>query len=408
MRWITRGAVVATVAILCPLGISQLTATEMAGPIDDPTPVTASVRRADPLRVEDVLHAFGHVAPADIIRVSMPRHAAPVTDILVNEGDRVDAGQILVRIDRTDIQRDLLQAQATLSATRADIRIARSSLQVAATDIAQRRAELDRLERLAKTGASSEVQRQDATRALQQAMSEHEAAKARLAGAQASETLALLALERVTTLSNQLDIRAPVAGRVTRIMVDPGATPVIGSPVLDLAAADRMEAVLTVPPHALARVSRGTPVRLWTPDGTMIAADVARISPSTSPEAGLARVAVRLPDGHAHLAGSSLRAEIIVDQRVAIIVPTSALVALDSGPGLFRVVDQRAVATPVDLSMRPGGAEAEIVAGLSEGAVYVAVASPLLRDGEPVAHRGDLKDIGGKQTAALHLGLARR
>src|SRR6056297_310024 len=387
MRWITRGAVVATVAILCPLGISQLTATEMAGPIDDPAPVTATVRRADPLRVEDVLHAFGHVAPADIIRVSMPRHAAPVTDILVNEGDMVDAGQLLVRIDRTDIQRDLLQAQATLSA---------------------RRAELDRLERLAKTGASSEVQRQDATRALQQAMSEHEAAKARLTAAQASETLALLAVDRVTTVSSQLDIRARVAGRVTRIMVDPGATPVIGSPVLDLAAADRMEAVLMVPPHALARVSRGTPVRLWTPDGVMIAADVTRTSPSTGPDTGLARVAVRLPDGHSHLAGSSLRAEIIVDQRVAIVVPTSALVALDSGPGLFRVVDQRAVATPVDLSMRPGGAEAEIVAGLSEGAVYVAVASPLLRDGEPVAQRGDLQDIGTKQTAALHLGLARR
>jgi HlyD family secretion protein len=145
MRWITRGAVVATVAILCHLGISQLTATEMAGPIEDRAPVAASVRRADPLRIDDVLHAFGHVAPADIIRVSMPRHAAPVADILVDEGDLVVAGQILARIDRTDIRRDLLQAEATLSATRADIRIAQSSLQVAATDIAQRSAELERL-----------------------------------------------------------------------------------------------------------------------------------------------------------------------------------------------------------------------------------------------------------------------
>src|SRR6056297_1750794 len=289
MRWITRGAVVATVAILCPLGISQLTATEMAGPIDDPAPVTASVRRADPLRIDDVLHAFGHVAPADIIRVSMPRHAAPVTDILVNEGDMVDAGQILVRIDRTDIQRDLLQAQATLSATRANIRVAQSSLQVADTDISQRRAELGRLERLAKTGTSSKVQRQDAIRALKQTLSEYEAAKARLAGAHASETLAQLEVERITTLTGQMDIRAPVAGRVTAIMVDPGDTPVMGGPVVRLAAADRMEAVLTVPPHALDRVSVGDPVRLWTPDGAMITTEVARISPSTGPDSGLAR-----------------------------------------------------------------------------------------------------------------------
>ena len=408
MRWITRGALVATVAILCPLGISQLTATEMAGPIDDPAPVSASLRRADPLRIDDVLHAFGHVAPADIIRVSMPRHAAPVTDILVNEGDLVDAGQILVRIDRTDIRRDLLQAQATLAATRADIRIARSDLQVAATDIAQRRAELERLERLAKTGASSEVQRQDATRALQQAMSAHEAAKARLAGAQTSETLARLEVERVSTLTDQMDIRAPVAGRVTRIMVDPGDTPVMGGPVLGLAAADRMEAVLAVPPHVLARVSVGDPVRLWAPDGGMIAADVTRITPSTGPDAGLARVAVNLPDGQSHLAGASLRGEIIVDQRVAIIVPTSALVALETGPGVLRVVDRRTVATPVDLSMRPGGADAEIVSGLPQGAVYVAVASPLLRDGETLIDMDALTEIGGKQTAALHLGLARR
>lgn len=408
MRWITRGAVVATVAILCPLGISQLTATEMAGPINERAPVAASVRRADPLRIDDVLHAFGHVVPAEILRVSMPRHAAPVTDILVDEGDLVAAGQILARIDRTDIRRDLLQAEATLSTTRAEIRIAQSSLQVAATDIAQRRAELERLERLAKTGASSEVQRQDAFRALQQAMSEHEAAKARLAGAQASETLARLELERVTTLAEQMDIRAPVAGRVTAIMVDPGDTPVMGGPVLGLAADDRMEAVLTLPPHALARVSVGDPVRLWAPDGAVIEANVTRISPSSAPDGGLARVAVQIPDGQSHLSGSSLRGEIVVDQRVAIVVPTSALVALDNGPGVFRVVEQRTVATPVTLSMRPGGAQAEIVAGLPEGAVYVAVASPLLRDGEAVTQLRDLRDIGARQTAALTLGLARR
>lgn len=408
MRWITRSAIVATVAILCPLGISQLTATEMAGPVKGRAPVAATVRRADALRIDDVLHAFGDVGPADVIRMSMPRHAAPVTEVLVNEGDLVEAGQPLVRIDRTEINRDLLEAQATLSAARAEIRIARSSLQVAVTDIAQRRAELERLERLAKTGASSKVQRQDATRVLQQAMSGHEAAEARLASARASETLARLDVERITMLTRQLDVRAPVAGRVTAIMVDPGDMPAMGGPVLSLAAADRMEAVLTVPPHMLDRVSIGDPVRLWAPDGAMIAAKVARISPSTGPGAGLARVAVPLPDGQSHLSGSSLRGEIVVDQRVAIVVPTSALLALDSGPGVFRVVDQRTVATPVNLALRPGGAEAEIVSGLSEGAAYVAVASPLLRDGEPVGTLGDLRDIAAKQTAALELGLTRQ
>src|SRR6056297_3545451 len=134
MRWITRGAVAATVATLSPWGISHLTATEMAGPIDVVAPVMASVLRADPLWIDDVLHAFGRVAPARIIRVSMPRHVAPVTEILVDEGNLVEAGQILARIDRSDIQRDLRQAEATLSATRANVRIATSSLQISATD----------------------------------------------------------------------------------------------------------------------------------------------------------------------------------------------------------------------------------------------------------------------------------
>jgi RND family efflux transporter MFP subunit len=408
MRRITRGAIVAAVVILCPLGISRLTATEMAGPIEEPAPVTASLRRADSHRIDDVLHAFGQVAPADIIRVPMPRHAAPVTEILVQEGDMVEAGQAVVRIDHTDIQRDLLEARALLDARRADIRIAQSDLQVAGTEIAQRRAELERLERLARTGASSEVQRQDAIRAMQQAMSGHEAAKARLARAQASETLARLELERVSALLRQMTIRAPVAGRVMRIMVDPGDTPPMGGAVLSLAAADRMEAVLSLPPHAIDRVSAGDPVRLWAPDGGVIAAQVARISPALGLDGGLARVAVDLPEGHSHLAGASLRGEITVDQRLAIVVPTSALVALETGPGVMRVVDRRAVATPVELSLRPGGAEAEIVAGLSEGAVYVAVSSPLLRDGERVAQDAAPQDTGAKQTAALHLGLVRQ
>ncbi|WP_326845246.1 efflux RND transporter periplasmic adaptor subunit [Thalassobacter stenotrophicus] len=410
MRWITRGTIIATVVVLCPLGISQLTATEINGGTNkaDLDPVTASLRRAEGLKIDDVIHAFGHVEPADLVHVSMPRHTAPVTEVLVNQGDLVSAGQVLVRIDRTDIHRDLLQAEAHLTAARADVSIAHSNLKVADTDIAQRKAELERLERLAKTGASSETQRQDAHRALQKAISEREAASARLTSAQANQTLAKLEVEHVKSLTKQMDIRATVSGRVTEVTVEQGTTPAIDTAVITLAADDIMEAVLAVPPFTLTNVAVGQPVRLWTPDGQLIKTNVSQIIPSISSTEGLARVAVRLPDGRSDLAGSSLRGEIIVDQRRAIIVPTSALVALDTGPGVLRVVNERTVATPVQFSMRPGGSEAEITSGLSEGSTYVAIASPLLRSGQSVSRSGRLDNVRIKQTAALQLSLEQR
>jgi RND family efflux transporter MFP subunit len=254
----------------------------------------------------------------------------------------------------------------------------------------------------------SAVQREDAEHALERAVLDFDSAGGRLAKARASETLARTEVERVKRLIEQMELKAPVPGRVMKIWIHAGETPAAGSSVFSLALENRMEAVLSLAPHSLEQVSLGDSVRLWGADGRMVDGRVGKISPALRPEDRLARVVVPLPGSQWAGAGASVRGEIVIAERLAVVVPTSALVALKSGPGVFRVVGGHTVATPVKVALRPGGAQAEIVEGLAEGAAYVSVASPLLRDDERIAGVLAPDETELKRTASLYPGETNR
>ena len=384
MKWMFTAGAVGLVLLLIPYGSSPLTATQTGHADSGARPAAITVVTAKLQPVEDVLHAFGHVRPANVIKVPVPRMSAPVADILVHEGAFVRQGEVLARLDSDDARHALLLAQGELQSALAEVAEAQSLVRLAGTDVAHRDAAVERLSQLAQRGASSDVQRVDALRALERASLEAEARESRLEQARLKAEMLRIAVARASALVDEMTIVAPVAGRVMQLEATPGATPSPGTALVSLAEGNRMEAVLQVPPGRLARLQAGNPVQLWLPDGLTTRAEITRIAPGNSDTGGFAAVTVALENDLLADAGTHVRAQIITDRRMAMLIPHSALVQLPTGPGVMRIIDGRAVATPVAIAARPEGNLAEIRGGLPEGATIAALAGSLLRDGSPV------------------------
>lgn len=191
-------------------------------PWDKPAASISTMQTADASRSADRTKADGH--PQDMARrqasavseitgagtVVAPRtttvfskYEARITDVPVELGARVDAGQVLVRLDDAVAHIALEKAEAARAA-------ANLALTAREIDLAQARASLDRLENLARRDAASRQQLEESRTAF---------ARAANAVAQARQDLATadLGIRSAEEPLAELTIRAPFAGTVTRL-----------------------------------------------------------------------------------------------------------------------------------------------------------------------------------------------
>ena len=198
----------------------------------------ASRYRTQPVTTGDVLrevHATGHVQAMTTVEIGA-EVSGRIAAVEVDYNDRVKAGQVLARFDRTSLQAQLAQMNATLQASRA-------TLEQTKTDRDQAKRNVERLSRLFSNKAISEAEHDTAVSAANLADQRVRAAEAQVTAQEAS-----LAVSR-----NNLDhavIRSPIDGVIVTRNVDPGQTvaSAFQTPVLFTVAADlrKMEVVAAV------------------------------------------------------------------------------------------------------------------------------------------------------------------
>ena len=176
-------------------------------------------------------------------RVETPRTASltalvsdTVAELLVREGDRVQAGDVLVQLDRTDAELEVQRREAERVQARADL----AALELAGSadlevlehqrtlhELAQ--SKVERYRQLREQGSISQetlnavLQDSHAQAiALSKQRNQVQSFEHRLAQAKASVARAETALEEARVTLQRTSIRAPFPGRVTSIQVAPG------------------------------------------------------------------------------------------------------------------------------------------------------------------------------------------
>lgn len=243
--------------------------------------------------------------------------AGRIADIFVNEGDFVEAGQELARMDTEQLEAKHRQAQAELARAKIGVETAASlvrqqqaQLEAAVAVIAQREAEEDaaltrrnRSEQLLKTNTVSQqildddrANYQAAVAAVAAAKAQHAAAEAAVSSANAQVVDAKAAVESAEAAIESIDadlndsvLRSPRAGRVQYRVAQPGEVLSAGGRVLNLVDLSDVSMTFFLPTEQAGRVALGSEVRLVLdaipqyviPAKATFVADVAQFTPKT-------------------------------------------------------------------------------------------------------------------------------
>ncbi|MBT8336461.1 MAG: efflux RND transporter periplasmic adaptor subunit [Gemmatimonadetes bacterium] len=178
----------------------------------------AAVRMADIDRQDLVatVTASGNIRARRSVDISSDV-AARVADLLVEEGQNVEVGDDLLRLDRTQLEASRSRAQASVS--QAQAQAAQQS-----ANLTRQRREYDRIRGLWMRD-SLLVSRQQ----VEDAETNLEVARANMDAAEYGVEVAEAALDEAEDRLAKTVFRAPIAGKVTRLNVEVGETVVVGT-----------------------------------------------------------------------------------------------------------------------------------------------------------------------------------
>lgn len=380
-----------------------------------PRPVPADFAPVDRGNLRVTVDDEGETRLKDVYVVSAPVRGR-VLRIDIEVGDTIRAGEtVLATFEPTDPAildvRSRTEAESEVNAAEAAIQLAVAERERAAAELAFAESELNRKEPLAERGTISAAD-------LDRTRLEANRARAAVAEARANVKVKRSQLEMaraalITTYGPAesegarnggddrlvIPVRAPVSGRVMRIIQESEAVVAPGTPILEVGDASRLEIVVDLLSTDAVKVTEGDRVMIeeWGGPSTL-AAVVRRVEPfgftkvsALGIEEQRVNVIIDLtapPEewralGH----GYHVETRIVIDERESVLkVPLSALFRAGGKWRVFVSRDGIARVQEIELGQR-NDLEAEVASGLSEGDRVILHPSDRIAEGVAVEAR---------------------
>lgn len=296
----------------------------------------------------DIYAVYSSTAPVEAFAEALvtPKVGGEVLEILVEEGQRVEEGQVLARLDGERLRYEMQQAEANLRKLERDYE-----------------RNLDLKER----GIISQGD-------FEKILFEMEALKA---------TFNLTKLELSYT-----EIKAPITGVVAERFIKVGNTLPVNAPTFQITSLEPLIAYLHVPEREYRNLEAGQSATLQVDAlrGITFTGIVARISPVIDPATGTFKVTVEVDDATRRLRpGMFGRIDIVYDVHAqALQIPRSAIVR-DAGESVVYVVEEDTAERRVVETGYTNGGQIEILAGLADTDRFVLVGQAGLKQGSKVS-----------------------
>ncbi len=367
-RWI-KWLVLALVAVLLAAGVMRALSARKEQ--------QATVARAAQQKVQ----AAVELAPTDVVKAQQrdlaqglpvsgslravnsalvkARVAGELQGLTVREGDTVKAGQLIARVDATESQARVRQAQQQADAARSQI------------DIAQR--QFDNNKALVDQGFISRS-------ALDTSLNNLQSAHANYKAAAANVDLARKGLD-------DTQLRAPIDGVVSQRLAQPGERVGIDARVIEIVDLSRLELEAALAAGDSIQVAVGQQAVLQVEGSARpVLARVARINPSAQAGSRSVLAYLGIENGAGLRQGMFAQGTLATGQASALAVPLSAVRTDKPVPYVQVVEDNRVAHRSVQAGVR-GQADNEpmvAVQGIGPGALVIVGSVGPLREGTPV------------------------
>lgn len=379
----TRLVPVLAVAMALFTPLAGATAQEAAAPSQLAPAVTAS--RATEREVVESAVVTGTLVPRDEILVAPEIEGLRITDVLVEEGDVVERGQVLARLSRDLLEAQLAQIDASIARARAGISQSENTIVQAEAAQVEAAKALERAQTLMRSGNTTEA-------VLEQRVSASRAAEGRLAAARDALGIAQAELraaeaqrQEVQVRLDRTEIRAPRGGIVARKNARiGGAATAAGDPLFRIIADGEIELEGEVTETQLVRIRERAPAQVTIDEpARMVEGRVRNVSPEINRTTRLGRVRIALPKDRALRVGAFARGTIELARRTGVAVPVSAVVYGADGATVQVIVDNKVQARRVRTGLSAEGV-IQIEDGVHAGELVVTRAGSFLRDGDTV------------------------
>lgn len=292
------------------------------------------------------------------------RSTGTVQELLVEEGQSVKAGQVLLVLEDYDQQ-----------------------LRVNAAKIELERVEMEhaRLQRMNDAGVLAPQEYETIQIDLKKAKSDLESAELQL---------------------SYTRVRAPISGQVVRRLVDLGAHVTSGEMLFVMMDVDPLLARIFIPANRLGGVEVGQSVSMTVDSSTeTIQGTISLVSPIVDPETGTVKVTAQLADPGARVRpGDFAEVRVVTDRREnAMLVPSIAVFEEQGKKVLYVAEDNVASRRVVKVGFIDEG-YTEILSGIKAAEYVVVKGQRNLRDGVPVDILEGPQD--GDQAAVTKVGAA--
>jgi HlyD family secretion protein len=362
------------------------------------TVTTATVNTAT---VDRTLKATGTVIAYEPSPVQSQATGFQIQQVLVDEGDRVVAGQVLATLDSTAQQAELLQARANVAQAEArlaelkagnrseEVARARESVQRIRAEVVMAQSDWELAKTRVKRNQSLEAEGAIARDRLDEVLNEERAkqsmvlqTQARLREAQQqlqeltagarpeviAQAQAQLAQSKAQVLAVETRLRdtqviAPVSGKVAERFAQVGDITSSSQKLFTIIENDRLELQLKIPETQLAQVRVGQPANSRQAIATLDLPNRPNLKP-----------------------GMFLRATVIVDRVQGLTVPMEAALPQTNEQAIVHVLqpNQTVKAQTVTLGEILPNNRVEVISGLTPGDRIVVKGSAYLSDGDRV------------------------
>jgi membrane fusion protein (multidrug efflux system) len=286
--------------------------------------------------------------------------SAVVLQVMRENGDAVRKGDLLVRMDTTAIRDALGSAEASLRAAEQ------------AHDQANR--QFERMKTLRASGMASAQALDDAEGRRNSALSDVEAAKARL-------VLARQQLQRT-------EVRAPFDGIVSDRKVSAGDTAQVGKELLKVIdpASMRFEGLISADQIGAVKAGQAASFRVNGYGEQEFTGKVRRVNPAANATTRQVEVLVDFTgDKQPKLAGLYAEGRVETESTSALTLPATAIVRDGDKTSAWRVRESKLQKAPLTLGERdPRTGEYAVRAGLAEGDKVIRYPTAMLKDGQTI------------------------
>ena len=281
--------------------ITTDTPTESSTDANGAEQAVLSVETVMPIQesIGNTLSAEGTISAKDVANVSAKVNGVAIESVLVEEGQRVKAGQVLAIFDTDAVEQQVLQAEA-------DVAEAQATLANASADAARVLPLLD-IDAISKQEAdryrTSELR----------AKASLQASKARLSN------------QRLNL--DNANVVAPVSGVISGKMAEVGMV-AGGEPLFTIIKNGVLEWRADIDPKLIGEVSVGTPVKVSLPNNQSVMGEVSRIAPTADNNRQIT-IYASLSANTAARAGMYQTGEFLIGSASMQTVPNAAIVSND-------------------------------------------------------------------------------